>query len=392
MATRKLTKDLIRGLKPATASFIIWDTEIPGFGLRVQPSGVRTYLLKYRVGRGRQAPIRKPRISSADSLTLDQAREIARKWIALAAAGGDPYGELQAQKGEPTVTELARDYLERHAVKKRTGNEDRRRIDRHVLPRLGRLKVVEVTHRQIEDLHRALAATPYEANRTAALLSKMLTLAIRWGWRSDNPVTGIERYHEDRRERFLSPAELIRLGAALVDHPDKIGAAAIRFLLLTGARRGEALAATWDEFDLDRGSWTKPSSHTKQKKEHRVPLSPPVRQLLQELPRAGQFVFPGRYPGQPRTEVRRVWAEVCKAAGIEGVRVHDLRHTFASVLASSGLSLPVIGALLGHAQAATTQRYAHLMDDPLREATERAARQIEGRSDQGEVVPLAGRS
>jgi len=172
-------------------------------------------------------------------------------------------------------------------------------------------------------------------------------------------------------------------------------------LLLTGARRGEVLAATWDQFDLEAGVWIKPSSHTKQKREHRVPLSAPARRLLADMRAEAErrakerqrelskYVFPARVGGGAMVEIKSAWAALCRAAKLECVRIHDLRHTYASVLASAGLSLPVIGALLGHTQPGTTARYAHLFDDPLRAATERAAAIVTGSAQAGaEVVPI----
>jgi integrase len=264
-------------------------------------------------------------------------------------------------------------------------------IQRIVLPRLGRLKVAIVRHADIEEVHRGLKDTPYRANRTLALLSKMFSLAMRWEWRQDNPVRGVERYPEERRTRHLSQAELVRLSQALANYPNQTAANAVRFLLLTGARKGEALAATWDQFDLERGVWTKSSAHTKQKKEHRVPLNAAVLALLaeQRARAAGEHVFPGRRPGQPLDDVKSAWAAITSAAELEGIRIHDLRHSYASILASAGLSLPIIGALLGHTQPATTSRYAHLFDDPLREATERVGAFVSSANKEApEVVAL----
>ena len=222
----------------------------------------------------------------------------------------------------------------------------------------------------------------------------MFSLAVRWQMRDDNPCRGVERNHEERRYRYLSGDELRRLTDALVAHPGPT-ANAVRLLLLTGARRGEVLTATWDQFDLESGVWVKPSSHTKQKREHRIPLSAPARQLLADM-RAGikdsPYVFPARSGDGPMTEVKKGWAGLCKAADIKGVRPHDLRHTYASVLASAGLSLPVIGALLGHTQPSTRSRYAHLFDDPLRAATERAAAIVTGGKGDGEIVPIERRA
>jgi integrase len=203
----------------------------------------------------------------------------------------------------------------------------------------------------------------------------MFSLAVRWEMRADNPAKGIERNNEEKRNRYLVGDELRRLIDALAAYPLQSSANAIRLLLLTGARRSEVLAARWDQFDLENGIWIKPSSHTKQKREHRIPLSAGARLLLVEIKAAAgssEFLFPSSLGTMGHLmDVKRAWASISKLAGLTGVRTHDLRHSYASMLASSGLSLPVIGALLGHTQASTTQRYAHLFDDPLRAATER---------------------
>jgi integrase len=263
-------------------------------------------------------------------------------------------------------------------------------IDQMILPKLRHLKVVEVTFADIDGLHRKITkgGAPYYANRALAVLSKMFNFAIRWGWRTDSPAKGIERNHEQKRERYLSADELDRLSKALAKYPDQEAASIIRLLLLTGARCGEVRAMRWEHLDLENGIWTKPGAATKQATVHRVPLSAPVRQLLDKLYRAkddaAEFVFPGR-KGH-RSEISRPWQHLCRTAGISGVRIHDLRHTYASILASSGHSLPIIGRLLGHTQPATTARYSHLQDNPLRLATERAAAIIAGRGRDAEIV------
>ena len=221
-----------------------------------------------------------------------------------------------------------------------------------------------------------------------ALVSKMFSLAIRWQWIQHNPCVGIERNQEHKRERYLTGAEWERLTHTLANHRDQQATSIIRLLLLTGARRGEVLKARWADFDLDAGVWTKPGATTKQATTHRVPLSAPARQLLAGIPRSGEFVFPGKGGIGHRRDLKRPWPSIKKAAGLEGVRVHDLRHSYASVLASSGQSLLVIGKLLGHTQVATTLRYAHLVDDPLRKATETAGA-ILGRSPSAEIVTTA---
>ena len=202
----------------------------------------------------------------------------------------------------------------------------------------------------------------------------MFNLAVAWGWRGDNPAKGIPRFHEDRRQRWLSAEELSRLWAALQAHPNRRAANAVKLMVLTGARRSEVLHATWDQFDMDRGVWTKPSHHTKQNRTEHVPLSKPALALLTAMKAEADaeqpHLFPGDKPGQPLGDIKRFWQRMCSEAGIEGVRLHDLRHTYASSLVSRGVSLHIVGRLLGHTQPQTTARYAHLDDAALREATE----------------------
>jgi integrase len=255
-------------------------------------------------------------------------------------------------------------------------------LDRHVLPRFGSRKVADLSRADIERLHLSLKATPYMANRTLSLLGKLFVLAIAAGLRTDNPCRGIVRFDEQRRERWLGDEELARLLDVLNAHANKRVAAAIKLILLTGARRTEALSAKWEDFDLQRGVWTKPSHHTKQKKTEHVPLSASAIQLLTSL-RAhdaedADYLFAGKIEGQPIVEIKKIWATIRKLAKLEGVRLHDLRHTFASHLVSSGLSLHIVGALLGHTQPGTTARYAHLADDALRHAANRFGSKISG--------------
>jgi len=263
--------------------------------------------------------------------------------------------------------------------------------------------VTAIGRRDLDEIHQALGKHPYQANRLLALLSKMFSLAVAWGWRADNPAKGIERFAEHRRERWLQADELGALSKAIGTYPDRRIADALRLLILTGSRSGEVLNATWDQFDLSRGVWTKPSHHTKQNKTEHVPLSAPARLLVAEIRSRAitalgdeaklkdfPYLFPGDKGGKPLQELKGAWKAICAGAGLEGVRVHDLRHTYASHLVSGGHSLPLVGRLLGHTQAATTQRYAHIADDPLRRATEQfgeifSAAQSTTVSDRGEA-------
>ncbi len=369
----KLTDKLVKSLPaPASGNKITYDTNVHGFGFRVTAGGARAFILNYRIN-GRE---RRYTIGAYPDWSVGAAREEAKRLKRQVDRGYDPMGQRHAERAAPTVAELARRFLEEHAVRKvlRAQADDRAMIEKLVLPVIGQLKVHDVRRDDIDRLHRDISRTrPIRANRVAQLLSKMFSLAMRWEYRSDNPVKGIHRNPEPKRTRYLSDDELKRLIAALASRPNQTSANAIRMLLLTGARRGEVLNARWDQFDLEAGVWTKPSAHTKQKKEHRVPLSALVMQLLSQMRNSAgssPYVFPGRVPGEPLKEIKGFWAGVCKEAKIEDCRIHDLRHTYASILASAGHSLPVIGALLGHTQPNTTARYSHLFDDPLREATE----------------------
>ena len=370
----KLTDATIKKLPaPATGNRLYFDEAVKGLALRVTAAGSRAFVLDYRTQSGRQ---RRYTIGTFPDWSATGARTEAKRLKAeIRANGADPMGSLEASRGEPTMTDLAARYLEEHAIKKRPASrEDAERVFRlFALPAFGHHKVAEISFSDCDGLHRKItrSGTATRANRVIALLSKAFNLSIKWGWRSDNPCRGIERNQEVKRHRYLTAAEIERLTVALAAYPDQDAANIIRMLLLTGARRGEALTARWQDFDLEAGVWTKPAGATKQKTMHRVPLSAPARQLLAGLDQQGIYLFPGRHGG-PRPDIKKPWAAICKAAKLDGVRVHDLRHSFASILAGSGLSLPIIGALLGHSNPSTTQRYAHLLDSPLRSAVETA--------------------
>ncbi len=394
--TEKLSAARVKALAPPESGNRIYydgtgEGAVRGFGLRITAAGARAFILTYRI-RGRQ---RRYTIGDWPSWTVVAARDEAKRLKREISLGRDPMGDKDAERGAPTVADLCDRYVEQHLPKKRptSRRDDHAMIDKIVKPKLGNLKVAAVRHADIDGLHRSLKATPYRANRVISMLSKLMNLAVKWDLRTDNPVRGIEKYPEERRERYLSTFEIARLTNALAAHSNQTAANAIRFLMLTGARRGEVLRATWSQFNIEDGVWTKPSSHTKQKKEHRIPLSAPALELLVKIKERsdGEFVFAGKAPDQPLKDLKSSWASICKAAELEGVRVHDLRHTYASILASAGLSLLIIGRLLGHTQPGTTSRYAHLADDPLREATERVGAVVTSAGDSGaQIVPIKG--
>jgi integrase len=219
--------------------------------------------------------------------------------------------------------------------------------------------------------------TPVRANRIGEVLRKMFTLAVEWGWCYDNPAQRFHRRIETARERFLSKDEINSLAAALDAAEDRRAADIIRMCMLTGARLGEVRQARFEQFNLEHMSWSKPPAMTKQRRVHRVPISDEtasiVRQRQLSVPRGTPWLFPSDTPGQPVQEVRRFWAQIQKVCGLQEVHIHDLRHTFASLLVSGGASLEMIGKLLGHSQMQTTLRYAHLMDSPLRAGVDAVA-------------------
>jgi integrase len=367
----KLTKRFVDLLQPADKDRFLWDDDLPGFGVRVKPTGIKSYIIQYRQG----GKSRRLTLGRHGVLASDQARRLAKVRLGDVAHGQDPALERREERRAPTVKDLADDYMERHALPNKRPSSirnDRSMLEKTVIPALGAKKVKDVSRRDIETVFLSMQETPYRANRVRALMSKMFSLALAWGWRENNPVLGIAKFQEEKRERWLREEELQRLFAVLAAHPNQRAANVIRLLILTGARKTEVMHATWDQLDFDRAVWTKPSHTTKQKRTEHIPLSEQAIAILRDMKAQATpeavHAFPGEIPGQPIQCVKKFWEETRLAANLPDVRLHDLRHTFASHLVSSGVSLPIVGRLLGHTQPQTTQRYAHFADDPLREA------------------------
>jgi len=355
---------------PAKGAKIVYDIATRGFGVRVTATGSKSFVLNYRI-QGRE---RRLTIGPYPAWSVTAARKEAEDLRRRIDKGDDPLAEKEDARSAPTVRDLFARYDSDHLPSKspRSAADDRAMWRNDILPALGPMKVKDLRHADCDALHRSISTDrPVRANRVMEVLRKALNLAIRWNWIDRNAASGVRRTPERPRARFLTVEEIGRLSDALEQHPQRASADAIRFMLLTGCRRGEALNATWDQFDLERRIWTKPAATTKQRRDHRVPYSSAVADLL-ERRRAGPggpAIFAGR-TGAPLSDVKRTWASVRATAQLDGVRMHDLRHTFASLLASSGQSLQVVGAMLGHTQAQTTARYAHLYDEPLRNAAE----------------------
>ena len=409
MPTGKLT---IRGIKaikaPSSGYTVTWDQELPGFGLRTTAAGVKSFVLAYRNSARRS---RNLTIGRFGVLTLAQARRRARELLVQVAAGRDPVAEKESSKGL-TVAELAERYLEQHARSKKKPSSvkaDEVNLKNHVLPNLGRLRVDAVSREDVGALHHKLRKTSGAANRVLALVSKMMNLSEKWGLRPDgtNPCRHVERFKERRRQRYLSESEIGRLGAALIQLEQEAGqdvkteklrarrirearslAAAVRLLILTGARRSEIVGLRWDWVDFERGYLRLPDSKSDAKL---IDLNAPALAVLESLDRCSEYVIPGRNCDAPLVGFSKAWARVAKMAKLEDLRAHDLRHSFASVGAAGGYSLVTIGALLGHSQPATTARYAHLANSPARAASEaiggRIAAALSGKPD-AEVIEL----
>jgi integrase len=382
--SRRLTKTVVdratyQGQGPK-AHCILWDSELPGFGLRIYPSGTKAFLVAYRIGTRKRRVI----VGPYGRYTVDEARKAAKKLLLAASDGRDWAEEREKARRGETVADLCQRYLEVHLPKKKasSGRHDRRMLRSYVIPNLGRLKVADVKRADIAKLHHSLRETPYEANRFLALCSKLFNLAEEWGLRPDgsNPTHHVQRFREQKRQRFLSGEELARLGEALrlAAEERKEPASAIlalRLLILTGARLSEVLTLRWSSVDTDNGMLHLPDSKTGPRV---IPIGAPVLVLLAAAPRqeGNPYVCPGEKAGHHFVGLPRVWQRIRRRAGLNGVRLHDLRHTHASSAAGLGTPLQIIGALLGHSGPQTTARYAHLADSPVRAAANHVTNHI----------------
>ena len=428
------------------ARHVLWDDEVPGFGCRLYPSGKRSFVLSYRVNNRK----RMMTIGAYGALTLDQARKAARAELAkVETSGADPLEERQkATRGE-TVADLCAAYMERHGNAKKSGGDDQRRIDRYILPPWRNLKASAIKRADVAALHSKIGKRgPYEANRVLALLSKMFELARRWGFVPEdhvNPARDVDRFKEAKRDRWITPAELPHLAAAINAEPNQSARFALWLYLLTGARKSELLKARWDDVNLDRSELRIPD--TKAARTHYIPLSGPALALLREIPRhpGNPYILPGSGPRgataedkathpAPLVNISKPWirvrtaatlarwreepevaalidrlteagastkskhaakdwtpaptlAEIREAAAaerldlppaIDDVRLHDLRRTVGSWLAQAGNSLHLIGRVLNHSNASTTQVYARFAEDNVRTALEQHGANIMG--------------
>jgi integrase len=413
MAQNRITKRTIDALQVDGRDFVAWDGELTGFGVRVRPSGSKSFVVVYRTG-GRNSPLRRVTVGAVGKIDVDAARAEARRILAGAELGQDRAGDLAKSRNEMSVEALCDLYLaEGCEIKKpSTLATDRGRIERHIKPLLGGKRISELTGADIERFMRDVAAgkTAIDiktkkfgramveggkgtATRTVGLLGGIFSFAVARQLRTENPVRGVKRYQDKKGETFLSPAELATLGEAVAkcesEGANPAAIAIIRLLAFTGARKSEIASLKWSELDLQRGYLALGDSKTGAKI---IPLGAPAVEVLSGIARieGATYVFPAS-SGQGHFQgAEKVWRKVRVMAGFPALRLHDLRHSFASVGLARGDALAVIGAILGHADVKTTSRYAHLADDPVRNAANEISKSVHAafvRKSLGEVIP-----
>lgn len=395
-----LSKRSVEGLAARDKDYIVFDAILAGFGIRVMPSGKRFFLIQYRK-RGRT---RRVMLGQFGPVTAELARREATRLLAEVRAGdGDPAAARDADRQAITMDELGKRFLREHVetrCKPSTRGEYRRSVELYINPFCGKERARRITSADVAELHGILAKTPYQANRVLGVLSKMMNLAEVWRIRPrhSNPCEDVEKFPEHKRERFLSSDELKRLGEALAaaeQAKPKLAhtVAAYRLLLLTGCRLGEIQTLKWSYVDFERNEFRLPDSKTGAKTVHFGPI---VGEVLKGLKRVedNPFVIVGNVRGTHITDLQHPWRRIRADAGLDDVRIHDLRHTFASGGLLEGEGLPMIGKLLGHTQVQTTARYAHLAADPVKRAagkiSDRLANSLFGSSRETPAVPEAG--
>ncbi|MVT55305.1 tyrosine-type recombinase/integrase [Bradyrhizobium yuanmingense] len=415
----KLTKRAIDAIGPVEKPTVFYDSDLTGFCLKVLPSGAKRWCVEYRSGAGGRG-VGKTRmvLGSTSAMTPDQARLSAKTTLGAVALGQDPARKRSTERAMPTFAEFGERYLSEEAeakLKPRTVVNYRIYLRKHAAPLLGTRKLDALDSADVSKMHRKIGkSTPMTANRVVEFIGSVYRYAAVCGLvaKGHNPASHVQAFREQRRERFLSSAELARLGDAIreaetvgipwiVDEAQpnakhipkngrtKIGphvAAALRLLILTGARLREILELKWEYVDLQRGLLLLPDSKTGQKA---IILNAPALDILHKIPRIDSYVVASDIPGQPRHDLNKPWKLISTRSKLAGVRIHDLRHTHASYGAGAGFGLPIIGKLLGHSQPATTARYAHLDNDPLRRASERIAQTIASAMGDREPMDLA---
>ncbi len=380
----RISKRLIDAAKPKDTDYFIWDSEMPGFGLRVMKSGKKSYMVQYRHG-GRTRRITFGRVGI---MTPDEARQKARELLTAAGKGDNPADDIEKYRETPSVADICdrfmKEYVPTHC-KKSTEKEYKRAMDLFIKPTIGPRKITDISRSDIAKLHHDYRAKPYQANRTLGVLSVMFNQCEIWGLRPDgsNPCRHVKKYREEKRERFLDAEELRTLWQTLKaceeDGSESVAACnAFRLLILTGCRLSEIQKLKWSYIKPD-GIYL-PDSKTGAK---RVVIGESVRTLLGSIKpiKGNPYVIPGTVKEQFLTDLQKPWRRIRKKAGLDDVRIHDLRHSFASFALAHGATLVEIGKLLGHNQVQTTARYAHLAETIVAQTADRAAAAIMAKLD-----------
>jgi integrase len=411
----KLSKRTVDAIAAGPLPVLQYDTELKGFGIRIGASGKLTWFIEYRPGPGGRRAAKKRLAFGSREFAPEQARQTAKELLAGVALGKDPMADRHHERQAATFKEFAERYLKEEAetkLKRGTVVNYEIAIRRHANPEIGKIKLDQITTADLSRLHALIGRTkPMTANRVMECISSIFRYAATSNLvpNGHNPTKGIRAFREQRRERFLNSEELAKFGEALreaetigtpysVDETkltskhapkpenrrikiDGYTSAAFRLLILTGARLREILNLRWDYVDLQRGLLLLPDSKTGRKA---IVLNAPAIAVIRSLDRKGQYVIFSEQDDKPRADLNRPWRTISTRAGLGGIRIHDLRHTHASVGAAEGLGLPIIGKLLGHTQASTTHRYAHLDTDPLRRASDLIAERL--------MVAMSGKS
>ncbi|MFP5514651.1 MAG: tyrosine-type recombinase/integrase [Alphaproteobacteria bacterium] len=365
---------------PGKAKLVVHDAKLPGFVAEIRSTGIVTFYCKYKNRAGQTRMIKVGRLGQ--DVTLDQARKKTLELRGRIAAGEDPAMDRDQARQALTVAEFAERFLDHQRARKKGWDKDKALLDHRILPAIGRKLLAEVTTAEITRIHDGIikeGLTPATANRHLAVLKTMFNKAVLWGEIERSPALGVKLLKENnQRHVYLDQEQIQRLVRILGEDKDIIGARLLMILLLTGARFGEAARARWDEMDLEKRLWRLPDP-----KGGRVAfkhLSGAAVNLLTSMPReeGNPHVFPNGRLGGHRQTVQRLWERVCRKSGLTGVRIHDLRHTYASLLINSGESLFVVQQLLNHSTPVMTQRYAHLAGNTLARASEAAGRLVTG--------------
>jgi integrase len=377
----RLTKRSVEALEIQERDYLVWDGDMRGFGVRIYPSGKRTYLVQYRTGRR----TRRVTIGQHGVLTAEEARKLARQYLGDVARGSDPSAMRQAKRRAPTVAGLCDRFLEEYVdehCKPTTARDYRSIIRRLIRPKLGPLQIAEVTRADVVAFHHGLRETPYQANRAASMLSKLFNLAEDWGLRQagSNPARRIKKFREEEKKRYLSDDEQARLGDVLArvldDGSETIHTvSAILLLIYTGCRLNEILTLRWEYVTAHHLEL--PDSKTGRR---RIPLPREAHDILEELPRreGNPYVILGEAEDGPLVNLQKPWRRIRKMAGIAGVRLHDLRHTYASVAMKNGIDPFTLKEIMGHKNLQTTLRYAHLEDEAVQRAAGSVASRLAG--------------